>query len=249
MVGTNGVIVDGIIAVDMWDPVSLPNSVRFHFLSHCHADHIAGIQNFNAATPIFTSSTNTTILPHVARLNGRSLNLKPLALNEEHVLARDDLGNESLSVVLIDANHVPGAVMFLFSGCLGNILVTGDFRTSQAMFDNQHLSNIVKNQDLDRLYLDNTFLFQDYNFGTRDEVMKKAIKLAGCEADKVIYVGMRKLGKEEALVKLAMELKEKICVDADRFKLYRTLGLPDIFTTDVNASRDEFYQCDVMFST
>ena len=33
-----------------------------------------------------------------------------------------------IQVYLIDANHVPGSVMFLFSGYFGNILYTGDFR-------------------------------------------------------------------------------------------------------------------------
>lgn len=56
----------------------------------------------------------------------------PLELGEPHLLPLDDIGKERLTVTLIDANHCPGAVMFLFEGYFGSILYTGERLNAKA---------------------------------------------------------------------------------------------------------------------
>lgn len=51
--------------------------------------------------------------------------IHPLDSEESYLLPIDDIGKEKLTVTLIDANHCPGSVMFLFQGYFGTILYTG----------------------------------------------------------------------------------------------------------------------------
>lgn len=53
--------------------------------------------------------------------------IHPLELDEPYMLPLDDIGKETMTVTLIDANHCPGSVMFLFQGYFGSILYTGQY--------------------------------------------------------------------------------------------------------------------------
>lgn len=44
------------------------------------------------------------------------------------IIYLDTEGQEQMTVTAVDANHCPGAVMFLMEGYFGIILHTGDFR-------------------------------------------------------------------------------------------------------------------------
>lgn len=57
--------------------------------------------------------------------------IHPLELDAPYLLELDDIGKEKLMVTLINANHCPGAVMFLFEGYFGSILYTGQCLKAQ----------------------------------------------------------------------------------------------------------------------
>ena len=141
-------------------------------------------------------------------------------------------------VTLIDANHVPGAVMILIKGYFGNILYCGDFRFRPEMLTASPALKIVLNrEDLDELYLDNTFFYPTCNFPPRCEMVEKVMNILTKHPNHRVYIGLRKLGKEQVLVEIAKRLNERICITPEKLEMFEILELPDVFTTDPNSSR------------
>lgn len=151
---------------------------RHYFLSHYHSDHYVGLnKNFKFGT-IYMSQITCDL---VQRFIGTSRDvLVPLTMNEPHLLttSADAAGRtNAVEVTLLEANHCPGAVLFLFRvcgcvGCVRRVLVfaaprrltfvgsrsrrvskcylhTGDFRYDRAMLDYPALKQIT----LDAVYL------------------------------------------------------------------------------------------------
>uniref|UniRef100_A0A8C6PVV7 5' exonuclease Apollo n=1 Tax=Nothobranchius furzeri TaxID=105023 RepID=A0A8C6PVV7_NOTFU len=110
------------LAVDFWYVRKCPGA-RLFFLSHMHSDHTVGLTSTWSNRPIFCSPTTATLLK--LKLQVKEKWIHPLELSEPHLLHLDEINKEKLSVTLIDANHCPGAVMFLFEGYFGSILYTG----------------------------------------------------------------------------------------------------------------------------
>ena len=93
-----------------------------------------------------------------------------LECNKEHVLTLNQESGLTCKVVLMDANHILGSVMILFSGYFGTILHTGDMRWSRKLLKTNHL---LFNQDsslkmaVDELIMDNTYCDPIFDFPTQ----------------------------------------------------------------------------------
>lgn len=94
---------------------------------------------------------------------------------------------EKLTVTLIDANHCPGAVMFLFQGYFGNILYTGDFRYHENMLDMYPFTN---NFVINKLFLDNTYCDPRCEFLNKHEAKDKILKIIYEHSDRDVVIGM-----------------------------------------------------------
>ncbi|XP_045148110.1 5' exonuclease Apollo isoform X2 [Echinops telfairi] len=118
----NGVLIPHTpIAVDFWS-LRRAASARLFFLSHMHSDHTAGLSS-TWARPLYCSPITAYLLHR--RLQVSKQWIQALEVGESHVLPLDEIGQETMTVTLIDANHCPGSVMFLFEGYFGTILYTG----------------------------------------------------------------------------------------------------------------------------
>jgi Cft2 family RNA processing exonuclease len=133
--------------------VSLLKS-RLTFLT----DHLVGLkqESFGGNCMIPKTDWNngkiyTSVISAKILLN-RFSNLKPYVVPLE---LYTDYQIKGRTVTLLEANHCPGAVMFLFKSNSGIVLHTGDFRFKKAM-----LPQILKHtegQAVDFIHMDNTF--------------------------------------------------------------------------------------------
>ncbi|TVU24034.1 hypothetical protein EJB05_26426, partial [Eragrostis curvula] len=110
-------------SVDTWTPAS--SLKRHRFLTHAHRDHLAGIAGNAAAPCIYASSVTVLItLRYFPQLNRAAF--VELEASTPPLLVSDPDGD--FTVTAFDANHCPGALMFLFEGAFGAVLHTGDCR-------------------------------------------------------------------------------------------------------------------------
>jgi DNA cross-link repair 1A protein len=117
------------------------------FLSHFHSDHTVGLKNGFSKSIVCSMITKRLLVS----LRG---------IKNEIILAAEPgetIVIEKISITLIDANHCPGTVMFLFEFPSGKkILHSGDCRFAPKMFtDNPRLLSASRN--ISTLYLDTTY--------------------------------------------------------------------------------------------
>uniref|UniRef100_A0A8C6DF46 5' exonuclease Apollo n=1 Tax=Moschus moschiferus TaxID=68415 RepID=A0A8C6DF46_MOSMO len=118
----NGVLIPHTpIAVDFWS-LRRAGSARLFFLTHMHSDHTVGLTS-TWARPLYCSPVTAYLLHRHLQVSKQWI--RALEVGESHVLPLDEVGRETMTVTLLDANHCPGSVMFLFEGYFGTILYTG----------------------------------------------------------------------------------------------------------------------------
>ncbi|XP_054465383.1 5' exonuclease Apollo [Anoplopoma fimbria] len=219
------------LAVDFWHVRKCPGT-RLFFLSHMHSDHTVGLTSTWSNRPIYCSPTTAALLR--LKLQVKEQWIHPLELDEPYLLPLDDIGKEKLTVTLIDANHCPGAVMFLFEGYFGSILYTGDFRYTPSMLREPCLRT---NTTIDVLYLDNTNCDPNRTLPSRQRATQQIKEIIRRYPNHNVVIGLYALGKESLLVELAIEFKTWIEVSFERMETLKALELPDVFTTEPEAGR------------
>ncbi|KAK4326663.1 hypothetical protein Pmani_002822 [Petrolisthes manimaculis] len=230
----NGCVIQGTpIAVDFWKPTKAPQ-VRLFFLTHLHADHTQGLTS-SWRLPIYTSPTNAVLLKHKFKLSGNIV--RELEVRESYLIPLDDDGDHTITVTVLDANHVPGAVMFLFQGYFGNILYSGDMRWYPELVEDPVLREVVVSRQLDRLYLDNTFSAPYCTFPSRQKAKQELFTIIDSFPDHIIKVGIRELGREDLLESVARRFQERILVTQSKFEYLQLLNYSDAFTTDSDKAR------------
>ena len=245
----NGCIITGTpIAVDFWQVNKHPG-IKLFFLTHLHGDHVVGLTS-SWRRPIHCSPVTAQLLEQ--RYGVDPSILRPLDVDQTHLLiccqgncctsrsegvATNNQGSakkqricDSVTVTVMDANHCPGAVMFLFEGSFGKILHTGDFRfTPDMIAEGSLLSKHIGS--IDRLYVDNTYCSPKCIFPTRQEALEQIVQIAKDHANYDVVFGVRCLGKEELLAAVALALKEWINIPPSMLSVVTSLGFPNLFKT------------------
>ncbi|KAI8391368.1 DNA repair metallo-beta-lactamase-domain-containing protein [Radiomyces spectabilis] len=145
-----------------------------YFLSHFHGDHYTYLSKAWRHGPIYASQITINLCHR--KLGVDPALLHPLPMDQECKLEGSDV-----TVTLIDANHCPGSVLFLFKvpqphGKTLRYLHTGDFRANPRMCLHPSIKQ-PENPIIDILYLDTTYLNPKYAFPAQEESVAAACKL------------------------------------------------------------------------
>ncbi|XP_020572583.1 5' exonuclease Apollo-like [Phalaenopsis equestris] len=227
-------------SVDTWSHASMLK--RHHFLTHAHKDHLSGIAAFCSFR---TRLTKTLVRRQSPQLED-SLFVE-IELGELMVIKDPD---GDFSVRAFDANHCPGAVMFLFEGEFGNILHTGDCRLNPECLQNMPLKYAnKKGKDciLDYIFLDCTFGRCSIKIPSKKLAIEQVIKGIWKHPNaSVVYLACDMLGQEDILVQVSRAFGSKIYVDEiknpDCFNVL-SLMAPEILSKDASCRFQVSFDC------
>ncbi|RDA86938.1 hypothetical protein CP532_1871 [Ophiocordyceps camponoti-leonardi (nom. inval.)] len=213
------------------------------FLSHIHSDHLAGLESLRSPFVYCSAATREMLLRlerypcrinyakgilearqqtyrHLARV------LKPLPLETPTTIELRP--GRSIRVTLFDANHCPGAVMFLMEGDGKSILYTGDVRSEPSF-----LSGLTRNpilieyscglKTLDTIYLDTSFI-ADVPFPSKADGIAQLLRaVARYPDDTVFHIKAWTYGYEDVWIALSSALNSPIHVDDYKLRVYSAL--------------------------
>lgn len=222
---------------------------RSFFLTHFHADHYGGItKHWNSGT--IYCSIPTANLVH-QQLGVERQYLHPLIMSTPTVIESNGKG---VTVTLFNANHCPGAVMFLFEVGKRIILHVGDFRWNYDIMSSQRLlrpfckvpwsnsrasssSNAIKR--IDQLFLDTTYCDPQYDLPSQKTCIRDTVEVARQEVQRaasskirlLMLFGAYTIGKEMIYMSVAKKLKLRVYVDSRRYQILSAL---DWFKEDLS---------------
>ncbi|XP_031639317.1 DNA cross-link repair 1A protein-like isoform X2 [Contarinia nasturtii] len=197
------------------------DGVDCYFLSHFHADHYIGLKK----------SFNHKL--YLSNISGR-LVMEFIKVDKQYIRCLDisiPVFVDEVEVTALDANHCPGAVMFLFKFKTGKcILHTGDMRASPTMEEYPEFWN----NQIETIYLDTTYLSSKFDFPTQAESIDESIGYceefinSSSSGTHLIVCGAYKIGKEKVWLRLAQEFNYKVWIDADRHRAMKCIQNDEI---------------------
>eukprot|EP00760_Papus_ankaliazontas_P039071 PhM_4_TR9476/c0_g1_i1/m.67123/K15341/DCLRE1B, SNM1B; DNA cross-link repair 1B protein len=221
-----------------FDNFNFQEGVTTYLLTHIHTDHLVGLcTSWNYGVVVCHPITKALLLNRIPQFDpkrivalstaacGITSNIVPLP-GGVRSLTRKHTDDEKLwHIEAIDANHIPGAVMFrLYSPNGETILVTGDFRLNAQV----HLSAIPA-MSVDHLFLDDTWLFNDTEMLVRDDVVPHILSLLrGISGRYVLVISLHNhFGKEDVVAELASILHVKAQLSETRYKVLQIVAEHD----------------------
>jgi len=202
-----------------------------YFLTHFHSDHYGGItKQWNEGT-IYCSLPTANLVNQQLGVDKRFLH--PLPMNSPTII---ESRGKPVTVTLLDANHCPGAIMFLFEVGNKTILHVGDFRWDREIMMKMPQLKAFSNANprLNEIFLDTTYCDKKYSLPTQAEAIEATITaveeelaMAKKERTKTLFLfGSYTIGKERIYLSVAEHLGMKVYVDNRRFRILSALEWP-----------------------
>lgn len=199
---------------------------RIYFLSHFHADHMPSLsKGWNEATLICSHETAALLRAEKA-IQQRIIS--PISPGESLSLK---LPAGRARITAFDANHCPGALMFLFEFPNHRVLYTGDFRFNSNML--QHI-NLFKGVEI--LYLDTTFEDSRFVFPPREEAIAVVLEHIALNPGKEIFIALYTVGKNRIVSAIHNKFGKRVYVSPKIFMAYNALGQSHLVTLDKNST-------------
>ncbi len=228
--------------MDAFSYGAVPGATKY-FLSHFHYDHYGGLGKRFSAGLIICSEITARLVR--MKLGVEERYLRPLPLNDAVVM-------DGVEVTLLDANHCPGSVMFLFKFMSGRAsLHCGDFRYGRTFRNEVHArSTVVKRQlisravpemeenpalwnvDVKSVYLDTTYCKPEHDFPSQTDVIERTRELVRehlkTRPSTLVAVGSYTIGKERIFKAIAEETGSKVWANSEKARVLRALRDGDI---------------------
>ncbi|KAI0770085.1 hypothetical protein C8Q74DRAFT_1201832 [Fomes fomentarius] len=178
--------------------------------------------------------------------------------------------NQEVTITLLDANHCPGAVMFLVEGAKGAVLHTGDLRAEPWFLESLKYNPFIQQYidapaqplpgstrglpyhsyplpKLDTIYLDTACLLNTYDVPPKAEAADGLASLMAMYAPSTrFFLNVWTWGYEEIYKAIARRFRTKIHVDRYKNGVYKHITgdpfLHSIITTDEYTTR--FHACE-----
>ncbi|XP_063234955.1 uncharacterized protein LOC134537922 isoform X2 [Bacillus rossius redtenbacheri] len=185
---------------------------------------------------IYTSSITARYLEQIIKVKPKFL--KVLEVNKMYTIKHKG-SQECFSVAVISAYHCPGSVMFLFNGKFGRILYTGHCRYKPSMLKHPALAQAAANQNLDVMFLDNTYAAPECKFPSDVECLKQVVELIRANPKRKILLALLDEDEAQALQCLVKVLKVKILISKEKYSTAQKLVEGDArlwFTDDPSQS-------------
>ncbi|XP_064549458.1 DNA cross-link repair 1A protein [Drosophila montana] len=215
------IVEDTTFVVDGFQFGDIPNATHY-FLSHYHADHYIGLTR-KFAHPLYMSPITASLVRTFIPIDSQYLH--EIAVDQSITL-------NDIEVTAIDANHCPGAIMLIFKFNTGKcILHTGDFRAS---FEMESLPIFWNLPNIDVLYLDTTYLSQNYDFCHQSDSIYRVCSLVRQFHEKnaskrILHVcGSYLIGKEKVWSALVEEFRLRVWTEPNRRKAIECLDWPEL---------------------
>lgn len=189
-----------------------------YFLSHFHSDHYGGLRKktLPKGSRVLCSAVTSSLVHSQLRVPKESIQVLPLGKKVD--IPEPTNPSHGVSVWLYDANHCPGAVVFLFHVWQTKryVLHTGDCRFDPAVFNrHEKLVGVVREGHLDYMHLDTTYCNPQHVFPHQASVLEQVVSAAR-EEDKrtkgqcLYFFGTYSIGKEKVFLAVAEALNLKI---------------------------------------
>ncbi len=195
-------------------------------LSHFHRDHLTGVGRYAGRAPLVCSPLTARLLDKIEHVD---LDGVITMMPGEQVTLKD--GRRRVRISAVEANHCPGALMFLVEWAGSRALYTGDFRLNDAI---RSAASALRGVDL--LYLDATYERPRYLFPPQQEAVERILSIMRRREKRRVYLAVYSLGKNRIIEAAFQEFGLPFYTTKEKRRIYEAIDMGHLVSDDREAT-------------